>query len=262
VYAVGHAGSDEAADLFTAVLYAGPGAALDGMTAALWRGLLKWRTAPAIEVSTPRRCRSLAAEDPANRLGKAVRVRERREFRRVPYHGIPTVPIPLIVLDLAATGDLELVRFALSQMDYMRILKERPLLQLCGRGVPGSTILREALGKPQPLFARCRSPFEVKLVQVCEQTNIPLPAINEKIEHITPDAIWWDEMLVVQCDGEGNHGTWRQRRRDAKEDRFLRGLGFEVIRYTFDLLDDAWAVHADLMPRLEERRGYAALRKA
>jgi hypothetical protein len=87
VYAVGHAGTDEA-DLFTAVLYAGPDTALDGMAAALRRGLVKWRTADAIEVSTPRRRRSLPASDPGNRLGKAVRVRSERKFRRVPYHGI------------------------------------------------------------------------------------------------------------------------------------------------------------------------------
>jgi hypothetical protein len=254
VYAVGHPGRTEESDLFTAVLYAGPDAGLDGMTAALWRGLVKWRTADAIEVSTPRRRRSLAAGDPANRLHKTIRVRGGRECRRWMYHGIPTVPIPLIVLDLAATGDVELVRFALSQMDFMRILDERALRRVCGRGVPGSAVLKAALANPQPLFARCRSPGEIRLVQVCEQTNIPLPAINEKIADITADAIWWDEMLAVEIDGEGNHGTWRQRRRDAKNDVTLRRLGFEPIHYTPDLLEDPWEVHADLMPRLEQRR--------
>jgi hypothetical protein len=262
VFAVGHPGRTEESDLFTAVLYAGPDAGLDGLTGALWRGIVKWRKADAIEVSTPRRCRSLPADDPANRLGKAVRVRSERKFRRATYHGIPTVPIPLIMLDLAATGDVDLVRFGIAQLDFMRILNEPALRNVCGRGKPGSAVLKQALGNPQPLFARCRSPFEVKLIQVCEAMDIPLPAINEKIGEITPDAVWWDEMLVVQCDGESNHGTWRQKRRDAREDRVLRGVWFEVIRYTYDLLDDPWAVHADLMPRLEERRGYAALKRA
>jgi hypothetical protein len=30
-----------------------------------------------------------------------------------------------------------------------------------------------------------------------------------------------------------------------------------VIRYTYDQLDDPWAIYADLMPILEERRGRA-----
>src|SRR6266567_3034419 len=145
VYAVGQPGTSEEADLFAAVLYAGPGAALCGLSAAVWRGLVKWR---------------------------------------------------------------------------------------------------------QP------SVIEVRLIVVCEVTGIPLPETNEHIEGIEVDAVWWHQMVVVQCDGEGNHNTWRQRRRDAANDLKLRGLRFHVIRYTLDLLDDPWAIHADLMPQLEERRGW------
>ncbi len=122
VYAVGHPGRSEESDLFSAVLYAGPNAALSGLTAALWRGLVKWRTQEAIEVSTPRHRRSLPADQPANRLGRPLVVRERRDLGRATYHRIPTVPIPNIVLDLAVAGELELVRFALAQLDFMRTL--------------------------------------------------------------------------------------------------------------------------------------------
>jgi hypothetical protein len=260
VYAVGHAGRTEESDLLAAVLYAGPGAALRELTASLWRGLVKWRTQEAIQVSTPRRCRSLRADDPHNRLQKAIEVRDRRPADRVPYHGIPTVPIPQIVLDLAATGDLELVRFALAQMDFMRILNERKLERVCGAGVPGSAVLRAALANQQPLLARARSDFEIRMIQVCEQTGIPMPEVNEKIAGVIPDAMWRDQMVVVECDGEGNHGTWRQRKRDRHKERILRGLGFMIVRYVYDQLDDPWAIHADLMPILEERAGRGAKR--
>jgi very-short-patch-repair endonuclease len=255
VWAVGHPGRSEKADLFSAVLYAGPGAGLDGLTAALWRQLVKWRTAPAIEVATPRRCRSLPADHPENRLGKPIVVRGQRLFRRWSYHGIPTTPIPQIVLGLAAGGDLELVRFVLAQMDFMRILNEPALLRMCRRGVPGTLILREALGRPQPLFARARSPFEVRLIQTCELTGMRVPDdVNTKIGGITVDAVWWAEKVVVECDGKDNHDTWRQRRRDSGNDMTLRRLEFLVIRYTSDRLDDPWAVHADLNGQLERRR--------
>jgi hypothetical protein len=257
VYALGHPGRTPESDLFSAVLYAGPNAALCGLTAALWRGLVKWRTQETIEVSTPRRCRSLPADHESNRLHRAIVVRDRRPAARRTYHRIPTIPVPNIALDVAATGDLHLVRFVLAQMDFMRILNDPTLKRLCGRGVPGSSILTEALGSPQPLFARARSKFEVRLIEVCEETEIPLPETNEKIGGVTPDAVWRDRMVVVQCDGERNHGTWRQRKKDAGEDMLLRGLGFLIVRYVYEQLDDPWAIHADLMPILTERAGRA-----
>ncbi len=82
--------------------------------------------------------------------------------------------------------------------------------------------------------------------------------MNVKIAGITPDAVWPDQMVIVQCDGEGNHNTWAQRRRDLNQDQILRGLGYFPIRYTYEQLDDPWAVHADLMPILDERAGRAA----
>jgi hypothetical protein len=254
IFAVGHPARSDESNLFAAVLYAGPGAALAGLTAALWRGLVKWHTAPAIEVATPRRIRSLPASDPNNRLGTAIEVRGRRPIERHTYHGIPTVPIAAIMLELAASGDVELVRFALAQLDYDRTLDIGALEALCGRGVPGSTALRRAIGRPQPRFARARSPFEVRLIQVCERTGIPLPAVNEKVGGLTVDAFWRDELVVVECDGELNHGTWRQRKRDLRRDQTLRRLGALPIRYTYDQLDDPVAIHADLMPILEQRR--------
>ena len=238
VYAVGHPGRSEESDLFAAVLYAGPGAALCGLTAALWRGLVKWRTAPAIEVATPRRLLSLPSDHDRNGLRRPIVVCGRRDFPRSPYHGIPTVPIPHIVLGLAATGELQLVRFALAQLDYLRALNLPALEAVCRQGRPGTTLLRQALRSQQPLLARARSPFEVKLVEACELTGIPLPELNVKIANITPDAVWRDEMVVLQCDGEANHGTWRQHTRDAGEDQVLRGLGFYVLRYSGAFQDE------------------------
>lgn len=256
VYAVGHPGRSEEADLFAAILYAGPDAGLNGLTGALWRGFVKWRTAPAIEVASPRRCSSLPAHHKRNRLNRPIAVRSGQSFQRWMYHGIPTVPPAQIVLDLAAQGDLQLVRFALANMDFMRALNEAVLLDACGRGIPGSALVRAALASPQPLFACVRSPFEIDLIVVCETTGIRLPdAVNVKIGDYRVDAAWWDEQVVVECDGEGNHGTWRQQSRDRGEDQGLRIMGFLPIRYAREQLADPWAIYADLGGELEARRG-------
>ncbi len=127
-------------------------------------------------------------------------------------------------------------------------------------GVPGSTVLNEALGRPLPLLARTRSWFEVRLILVCELTGMRLPDdTNVKVAGYPVDAVWWEEMVVVECDGEGNHGTFRQRRRDLGEDMALRKRGFLPIRYTTDKLEDPWAIEADLGSQLRERRGRSAL---
>lgn len=258
VYAVGHPGRTEHSDLFAAVLYAGPGAALRGLTAAAWRGLVKWRTPAAIEVATPRRCASLTAMADRNELGRAIAVRGRQRFGRLPYHRIPTVPIPIIVRDLAETGDLLLVRIVLSQLDFMRRLNRAELEVACGRGALGSAVVHEALQRPQALFARARSPLEIRLVVLCEETGIPLPdEINAKLGGFTVDAPWRDQMVIVECDGEGNHATWDQRKRDLERDQALRLLGYVVIRYSSEQLNRPWAVYRDLAPLLRTRLGFA-----
>jgi very-short-patch-repair endonuclease len=125
----------------------------------------------------------------------------------------------------------------------------------------GPEALAEALGRPLPLLARTRSWFEVRLILVCELTGMRLPDdTNVEVAGSPVDAVWWDEMVVVECDGEGNHGTFRQRRRDLGEDMALRGLGFEPIRYTTDKLEDPWAIEADLGSQLRQRRGLGRAR--
>lgn len=262
VYAFGHPGRTAESDLFAAVLYAGPDAGLRCISGALWRGLLKWQTPPGIQVASPRRCRSLPADDPANGLGVLIEVRQGQAFGREIWNGIPTVSPAQIALDVAATGDRLLTRIVLANMDYRRILNERLLLDSCGPGVKGSKVLRDALANPQPRFARMKSWFEIRFVVLCEDTGIPLPATNEYVAGIEVDAVWWDEMLVVQLDGERNHGTGRQRARDGVDDQRLDALGFKVIRYRWDRLSDPRAIHRQIMRELSERRGRAARRYA
>src|SRR5207302_7376385 len=58
VFALGHGAPSREADLWAAVLYAGPNAALSHATGAHWLGLIEYPPA-RIEVTTPRRIGSL-----------------------------------------------------------------------------------------------------------------------------------------------------------------------------------------------------------
>ena len=73
VYAVGHTAPSREADLWSAILYAGPGAMFSHATAAHWRGLIDYPP-HVIEVTTPRKTRSI------RRVQVHADVRRQRHF--------------------------------------------------------------------------------------------------------------------------------------------------------------------------------------
>lgn len=87
VYAVGHTATGIEAELVSALFYAGPGAMLSHYTATWWWGLSD-REPSRIEVSTPRRRRSLP-----RRGRRAVRVHARRTLDRVWHNRLPVTTV-------------------------------------------------------------------------------------------------------------------------------------------------------------------------
>src|SRR5579875_4097378 len=81
VYAVGHTAPSQAADLWAAVLYAGPGAMLSHASAAHHRGLIMYPPG-VIHVSTPR--------EKVRSIGGVVTVHPQRQLARSTHAGIPT----------------------------------------------------------------------------------------------------------------------------------------------------------------------------
>jgi hypothetical protein len=112
VYAVGSPARTDESDLWEAVLYAGPGAMLSHGTAAWWRGLIDYAVYPS-HVSTPRRRRALP--------GIAVHGR-RAELDRQRHKRMPLTSIAQTMYDLAAQGELKLLRKALANLDYANSL--------------------------------------------------------------------------------------------------------------------------------------------
>ncbi|HEV3390082.1 MAG TPA: hypothetical protein VG057_13785 [Solirubrobacteraceae bacterium] len=128
VYAVGHRAPSVEADLTAALLYAGPGAMLSHATALWWRGLIDHQPWP-IEVSTPRRCRSL----------DGVKVHGRRTLVRDWHKQLPTTTVEQALLDFAARAPLARVRYVLANADHGKVL-DVPALQVIApvRAVPAA----------------------------------------------------------------------------------------------------------------------------
>jgi Transcriptional regulator, AbiEi antitoxin/Protein of unknown function (DUF559) len=240
VYAVGHIAPSVEADVTAAVLYAGPGAMLSHATALWWRGLIDGQPRP-IQVSTPRRCRSLPD----------VRVHGRRNCRRLWHGGLPTTSVEQALLDYAAVAPLERIRHALANADYHKVLDVSALQVIAGNRRAGSTKLRKALTRHEPKLAHTRSPLERLFLPLCERVGIPLPEVNVWVAGVLVDAVWHEQKLVVELDGRDNHSSWAQIQRDRSNELILRGAGFEVVRYGTQQLEEQPAVvETDLLRAL------------
>ena len=235
VYAVGHRAASYEADLVSALLYAGPGAALSHATAAHWLGLLD-KPPRIIHVSTPRRCRSV----------RGITVHGRRDPDRFFHRRLPLISLPQLFLDLAATEPRRRLRVALANADYKKLLNARAAADAAGRGRPGSARLREALSEHLPSLARTKSDLEIAFLELCESAGIPLPETNVRVAGWEVDALFRAQRIAVELDGIGNHRTPAQIRRDRRKELALRKAGFQPVRYSGEQLDQRVDVLADL----------------
>lgn len=177
VYAVGHPGRSTESDLAAAVLYAGPGAMLSHATAAWWLGLLKYPP-KEIFVSTARRIAG---------IGNIV-VRGRRQLKRIWRNGLPVTDPSQTIIDFAAAGRPDLLRFVLANADYNDILEVAVLSNVSG--VAGAPALREALRIHLPELAHTRSRTERLLLTLCQSQGLPIPQMNVYVQGWLVDAHW------------------------------------------------------------------------
>ncbi len=243
VYAVGHISTSIEAQFSEALLYAGPGAMLSHATAAHWLGLLDERP-KTIHVSTPRQRRSQPG----------ITVHPRRTCDRVPHNGFPTTALPQTVVDFSADAPLWSIRRLLAQADYNDALDLGAIEAACGKGRPGSSILRTALQRHQPELAYTKSRLERMFLEICEEQDWPLPLLNRYIAGWQVDAHWQDRRIAIELDGHGNHHTPAQLKRDRKKEMDLRKAGWTPIRYSGEQLDQRHDVIADIT-RLRNHNG-------
>lgn len=236
VYAWGRPGLGTEGELAAALLFAGRGAALGGITALWWQGLLE-RRPDLIHVDAPGRKDSRAD----------IRIRHPVEVRRLWARDLPVVPLPQALL--VATGHLghDSLRLVLSRAEFHHRLSLPQLAAAIGPGRPGSRAVRAAMDAHLPQLARCRSPLEIDFVLLCERFRIEMPEPNPRIGRWRPDMLWRDHGLIVELDGKDAHSTPAQIAADERREAELRALGFTVVRYTWaEVHFEADAVAADL----------------
>lgn len=224
VYAWGRPDLPPAGRLVAALLYAGRGAGLTGLTNLWWRGLLH-REPDAVHIDAPGFSRS--------RTGLVVR--HPPETRRTMHKDVPVVPLSRALLVASTDLDHDSLRLVLGRAEYdQRLAFSLAELEADLRGGPaGCRAVRAAMGAHLPQLARCANGFERDFVLLCERFGLPIPEPNVRKGRFIPDMTWEDKKLIVELDGKDAHRTPAQRMKDAKRQKWLEARGYTVIRFTW-----------------------------
>jgi Protein of unknown function (DUF559) len=229
--------------MVAALLRVGDGAVLSHATAAWWWGLIDIEP-QVIELSVTRRVHPV----------DGLVIHQRRHLESTRHRRFPVTTLPQTFLDLAATHPFNIVRQALAQADYLKLLDAGPVAAIAGQGKPGGVTLRKALERHQPQLAYTRSRLERAFLALCETAGLPLPEVNARVVGWTVDAVWPSERVVVELDGHDNHRTRAQIERDRRKELALRAAEFIVLRYTAtQVFEQADLVVPDLVATLTAR---------
>jgi very-short-patch-repair endonuclease len=155
------------------------------------------------------------------------------KLERVMHRGLPVTPVARTLLDFASVAPLAAVRGPIAKADFRRLIDLDAVDAITGVGRPGSAKLKRALALHRPQYARTLSPLEDRFLDLCRRHRIPIPEVNVPVCGFTVDALWRDERVIAELDGEAAHGTQAQTARDHERDLALRVGGFSVLRYSW-----------------------------
>ena len=207
-----------------AVLAAGKGAALAGMSAAaLWR-ISRW---------TPDEIHVIA---PGNH-------RPRRDFRLqtcrnldkrdvTSQYGIPATSVARTLVDLTEVLTAPQIANVIHEAAFRTRFNEHATRAAMARanGRARLSRLEEALELNARGSAGTKSELEDRFLAHVREAGLPVPEINVEVEGVEVDALW-DRRVVVEIDGPG-HERPRTRAEDEQRDAKLRAAGYDVVRVT------------------------------
>jgi very-short-patch-repair endonuclease len=84
-----------------------------------------------------------------------------------------------------------------------------------------------------------RSELEERFLRLIRQAGIPDPEMNVHIEGFQVDAVWREQRVIVELDGDRFHRHPGIRRRDRRRDAVLLLAGWRVLRYGWDDVTNA-----------------------
>jgi hypothetical protein len=227
VYAVGHTVLAQRGRWMAAVLAGGRGAVLShASAAALWE--LRGSAAKYIDVSVRRSGRTrrpgLRLHWPRTLTMNEITTKE----------GIPTTTPARTILDLAATLQQHRLERLLDQAEILQ-LTDYPSLDAIARAHPGhrgATKLRSTLAKYEAGATLKRSDLERLFLKICDDHDLPTPAVNHSPAGEEVDFLFAEHRLIVEADSWRFHKTRQAFERDRRRDATHLRLGYRTLRVT------------------------------
>lgn len=235
VYAVGTPSLTRDGRFMAAVLAAGDGGALShGSAAWLWDirdGLLS-----PIDVTIP----NTNGRKP--RPGLRIH-RPRPPLETTTHRGIRVTTVPRTLIDLAETITPRQLERAIDEAHFLGLLRhpdvDATLVAHAGRS--GAARLRRALDSHTPGTTRTRSIPEEAFLAFCRRHRLPPPVLNATIDHLTVDALFPEQRVIVEIDPWHTHGDPGAFATDRARDRHLLAAGYRTARIPPDQLTAATA---------------------
>ncbi len=224
VYAVGYVPVDPRSRAAAALLAAGPRAVLAGRSAAaLWELHSSWPK--SVELTGPQRRRI-----------PGVVVRETTKLTRKDIRtqlGLKTTSPARTLLDLAPqTPNKQLHRFH-NELRMRNLINNEHLIDIALRNPlhPGArkinSLAHHSQGAPK------RSMLEIDWAPFAKRHRLPLHRINVPVQGKLVDVLFLPDLLIVELDGWGTHGTRHAYEQDRDRDSLiLAATNIPTIRIT------------------------------
>lgn len=235
VYAVGHRAISRRGQWMAAVLAGGEGAVLSHRHASELAGFRE-TIADEIDVTVQRHRGS--------RTGIVFHEALLHPADLAEIDGIPVTAVPRTLLDLASQLSVRQFEKAFWEAERLGLIASHDLRAFLARshGRRGMGQLRRLSDRVLPPDLVVRSPLERRFYELCRDGDLPLPALNERVEGMEVDALWREQGLIVELDGQAYHRGVGAFERDRRRDARLQLAGYRVVRITHRRLESEPAV--------------------
>ena len=172
--------------------------------------------------------------------------------------GIRVTTVARTLLDLAAVVPPRGLERALDRAEILNLFDLHELIDQLARNpmYPGAGRLRAALSRYRIGSAVTDSELEEAFLALCRAHELPAPELHAAIDPgdggvlLRPDAVWRDQRVIVELDGERFHRTQHAFHDDRIRDQRLVAAGWRVIRITWSQLTQRAGELAALLRRV------------